>query len=72
MDIAAAVQEYWSKNADAIAAPAGVHHDDFFPDKSRFDPRKWIILAENAQQKDVEELVAVSGSANQSIIKKDN
>lgn len=72
MDAAEAVAQYWLKNADSIIPPAGVSHDDFMPDKKRFDPRKWIILAENAQQKDVESLVVMSGSANNSIIKKDN
>jgi len=72
MDVAEAVQKYWAKNADAIAVPAGVDPDDFMPDKSRFDPRKWMIFAEKAQQKDVEELVIMSGSANNSIIKNDN
>jgi len=71
MDAAEAVEKYWAKNSDAITPPAGVNPDDFFPDKKRFDPRKWIILAENAQQKHVEDLVQMSGSANNSIINKD-
>ncbi len=66
MDIAAAVQAYWAGNADAIACPKGVNPDDFFPDKKRFDPRKWIIKGEDAMQKSVEDLVKVVGSANHS------
>ncbi len=66
MDIAAAVQAYWAVNADAIACPNGVNPDDFFPDKKRFDPRKWMVKGEDAMQKSVEELVRVVGSANHS------
>ncbi len=68
MEAAEAVQKYWSGNADAIVCPEGMNPDDFFPDKKRFDPRKWIINAEKAQQEAVEGLVRMSGSANNSIL----
>jgi fructose-bisphosphate aldolase class II len=66
MDIAGAVQSFWAKNAEAIACPPGVNPDDFFPDKKRFDPRKWLGKGEEAMQKSVEEMVRVVGSANHS------
>ncbi|MBN2830493.1 MAG: class II fructose-bisphosphate aldolase, partial [Candidatus Cloacimonetes bacterium] len=66
MDIAGAVQSFWAKNAEAIACPSGVNPDDFFPDKKRFDPRKWLGKGEEAMQKSVEEMVKVVGSANHS------
>jgi fructose-bisphosphate aldolase class II len=66
IDIAEAIQLYWAGNGDAIACPAGMNPEDFFPDKKRFDPRKWIIKGEDAMQKSVESLVKVSGSANHS------
>jgi len=68
MEAAQAIQKYWAENGDSIVPPAGVNPDDFFPDKKRFDPRKWIIKAENAQQKAIEDLVLMSGSAKNSIL----
>ncbi len=68
IDIAAAVQEYWADNADAIVCPAGMDPEQYFPDKKRFDPRKWMVKGENRIQKAVEELVNISGSAGNSIL----
>lgn len=65
---AEAVQKYWAENFDSIVPPAGVTADDFFPDKKRFDPRKWIVKAENAQQAKVESLINICGSANKTIL----
>ncbi len=66
--MAKAVQEYWEKEKDAVVCPKNVHYDDYTPDKKRFDPRKWIIQAEQAVKNQVESLVSISGSKNNSII----
>ncbi|MBN2461796.1 MAG: class II fructose-bisphosphate aldolase [Candidatus Cloacimonetes bacterium] len=68
MEIARAVQAYWEKEKDAIVRPDNISEDDYIPDKSRFDPRKWLIKGENAIQAAVEDLVQVSGSAGRSIL----
>jgi fructose-bisphosphate aldolase class II len=67
MDMAEAVQAYWAAEKDAIVKPEGVSDDDYIPDKSRFDPRKWMVKAENTIQSAVEDLVKISGSAGKSI-----
>jgi fructose/tagatose bisphosphate aldolase len=38
------------------------------PDKSRFDPRKWLIKAEQRMQNTVQSFCLMSGSANNSIL----
>jgi len=68
MVMAQAVQAYWEKEKDAVVKPAGMADDDYFPDKGRFDPRKWMIKAENAVQEEVERLVNIVYSSNQSIV----
>jgi fructose-bisphosphate aldolase class II len=68
MDFAKQVQAYWETEKDAIVCPQGISEDDYLPDKKRFDPRKWLIHAENAMQASVEELVQISGSAGNSIL----
>ncbi|MDY6915496.1 MAG: class II fructose-bisphosphate aldolase [Candidatus Cloacimonadota bacterium] len=68
MEMAAAIQKYWEKEKDAIVKPDDVSDDDYFPDKKRFDPRKWMIYAENAVQEAVESLTQISGSAKNSIL----
>jgi fructose-bisphosphate aldolase class II len=68
MEFAKATQAYWEKEKDAIAIPDGMNEDDYTPDKKRFDPRKWIIHAENSMQAAVEDLVKISGSAGKSIL----
>ncbi len=66
--MAKAVQSYWSKEKDAVVCPADQNEDDFTPDKKRFDPRKWLIHAENAVQAEVETLIKTVKSNHQSIL----
>jgi len=68
MEMAAAVQAYWEKEKDAIVRPTGIAENSYFPDKKRFDPRKWMVKAENSVQNAVEELVKITGSADKSIM----
>jgi len=68
MEMAAAVQSYWEKEKDAIVKPADISEKDYFPDKKRFDPRKWIGKAEDACSRSVQELVDITGSAGKSIL----
>lgn len=68
MDFAREAQAYWEKEKDSIKKPDNVSEDDYTPDKKRFDPRKWVIKSELAIQQSVEELVQITGSANNSII----
>jgi fructose-bisphosphate aldolase class II len=69
MDFAREVQAYWQNEKDAILKPDGISDDDYIPDKKRFDPRKWIAKAEAAMQNSVEDLVIITGSAENSILK---
>jgi fructose-bisphosphate aldolase class II len=64
LDMASAVQAYWETEKDAIVKPDDISADVYFPDKKRFDPRKWIVKAENKIQAAVEELVEITGSSN--------
>ncbi|MBT3168808.1 MAG: class II fructose-bisphosphate aldolase [Candidatus Cloacimonetes bacterium] len=68
MEFAQTVQKYWEVEKDSIAKPNNMSDDDYFPDKKRFDPRKWIVQSENAMQNAVEELVQITGSAGKSIL----
>ena len=68
MDMAAVVQEYWEKEKDAIVRPEGISEADYVPNKGKFDPRKWLIKAENKMQETVSEFCRVSGSADKSIL----
>ena len=68
IEAAEAVQAYWAKEIDAVVRPAGITEDDYMQDKKRFDPRKWLIQAENRTQAAVEELVKITGSAGKSIL----
>lgn len=68
MDMAEAIQSYWEKEKDAIVRPADVKPEDYVPNKSKFDPRKWLIKGENKMQATVEEFCRVVGSANKSIL----
>jgi len=68
MDIAAAVQAYWEKEKDAIVCPPDVSPDVYMPDKNRFDPRKWLIKAEQRMQNTVQIFCLMSGSADNSIL----
>ena len=51
-----------------IVKPANIDEADYTIDKSRFDPRKWLIHSEKAMQNAVEELVQITGSAGKSIL----
>lgn len=68
MEFAEAVQKYWSVNSDAIVCPEGISADDFFPDKKRFDPRKWIIKGEDAMKDAVSSLAKIAGADGKSIL----
>ncbi len=68
MEFAIATQAYWEKEIDAIVKPTNIGEADYTIDKSRFDPRKWLIHSEKAMQNAVEELVQITGSAGKSIL----
>ncbi len=68
MDMAAVVQNFWEKEKAAIVRPEGVSEAAYVPNKGKFDPRKWLIKAENKMQETVSEFCRVSGSANNSIL----
>jgi len=68
MEFAKSTQAYWEKEIDAIVKPASIDEADYTIDKSRFDPRKWLIHSEKAMQNAVEELVQITGSAGKSIL----
>ena len=68
MEFAKATQKYWEKEKDAIVKPANIDEADYTIDKSRFDPRKWLIHSEKSMQAAVEELVQLPGSAGKSIL----
>jgi len=68
MDMAQAIQAYWEKEKYAIVRPEGVAPEAYVPDKGRFDPRKWLIKAEQRMQETVVEFCRVTGSADNSIL----
>jgi fructose/tagatose bisphosphate aldolase len=68
MEFAKSTQAYWEKEKDAIVRPQNINEADYTIDKSRFDPRKWLIHSEKAMQNAVEELVQITGSAGKSIL----
>jgi fructose-bisphosphate aldolase class II len=68
MEMAAAVQAYWEKEKDSIVKPDNLSDKDYTPDKKRFDPRKWIVKAEDACSEAVQQMVEISGSAGKSIM----
>ena len=68
IEFAKEVQAYWEKEKNAIVKPANINEADYTIDKSRFDPRKWLIQSETAMQNAVEELVQITGSASKSIL----
>ncbi|MDY0152566.1 MAG: class II fructose-bisphosphate aldolase [Candidatus Cloacimonas sp.] len=68
MDMAGATQAYWEKEKYAIVCPPDVDPKDYIPNKSKFDPRKWLAKSEEAMQNTVMGFCKVSGSANQSIL----
>ena len=68
MEFAIATQAYWEKEKNAIVKPTNIDEANYTIDKSRFDPRKWLIHSEKAMQNAVEELVQITGSAGKSIL----
>jgi len=69
IDSAAAVQAYWEKEKYAIVCPAGTDPEHYIPDKSKFDPRKWLKAGENAITKSLEEMIGFVESNGKTIIK---
>lgn len=68
MDMAAAIQEYWEKEKFAIVCPPDLDPAAYVPNKSKFDPRKWLVKGEERMQSTVVGFCQVSGSANNSIL----
>jgi fructose-bisphosphate aldolase, class II len=68
MDMAYAVQDYWEREKYAIVCPPEIDCEDYTPNKSKFDPRKWLIKGEQAMQDTVKGFCEMSGSANNSIL----
>lgn len=68
MDMAEAIQSYWEKEKYAIVCPPDIDPKDYLPNKSKFDPRKWLIKGENKMQATLEEFCRVTGSADKSIL----
>jgi fructose-bisphosphate aldolase class II len=68
MDSAAAVQAFWEKEKYAIVCPEGTEHDQYIPDKGKFDPRKWMKKAEDAINKSVQEMIVMVNSDGKTII----
>ncbi len=68
IDMATATQAYWEKEKYAIVCPAEIDPKDYVPNKSKFDPRKWLIKSEEAMQNTVMGFCKVTGSANNSIL----
>lgn len=68
MDMAQEIQAYWEKEKYSIVCPPDLDPKDYVPNKSKFDPRKWLIKGENRMQETVKSFCLVSGSANKSIL----
>jgi ketose-bisphosphate aldolase len=68
MDMAYAVQDYWEREKYAIVCPPEIDCEDYTPNKSKFDPRKWLVKGEQAMQETVKGFCEMSGSANNSIL----
>lgn len=67
MEFAAATQKFWEENKDAIVKPEDVSDEEYTPDKKRFDPRKWLKIAEEKIQAAAEELIDVAGSDGKTV-----
>ncbi len=67
MDMASAIQAYWEKEKYAIVCPPDMNPSAFVPNKSKFDPRKWLAKGEEKMQNTVMGFCNVTGSANNSI-----
>lgn len=68
MDMAEAIQAYWEKEKYAIVCPPDIDPAAYIPNKSKFDPRKWLAKGETAMQNTVMGFCKVSGSENNSIL----
>ncbi len=68
MDMATAIQGYWEKEKYAIVCPPDVAPEAYVPDKSKFDPRKWLAKGEERMKETVRGFCLVTGSANNSIL----
>lgn len=68
MDMAQAVQAFWEAEKYSIVCPPDMDASHYVPNKSKFDPRKWLVKAENKMQETVAQFCRVSGSANNSIL----
>jgi len=68
MDMASAIQEYWEKEKYAIVCPPDVDPANYIPNKSKFDPRKWLSKGEEKMQKTIMGFCKMSGSAENSIL----
>ncbi|MEN6446082.1 MAG: class II fructose-bisphosphate aldolase [Candidatus Cloacimonas sp.] len=68
MDMASAIQAYWEKEKYAIVCPPDVDPAAYLPDKSKFDPRKWLVKGEEKMQNTVMGFCKMSGSAENSIL----
>jgi ketose-bisphosphate aldolase len=68
MDMATATQAFWEKEKYAIVCPPEIDPKDYVPNKSKFDPRKWLVKGEEAMQNTVMGFCKVTGSENNSIL----
>lgn len=68
MDMAVATQAFWEKEKYAIVCPPDIDPTAYIPNKSKFDPRKWLVKGEEAMQNTVMGFCKVTGSANNSIL----
>lgn len=68
IDMATATQAFWEKEKYAIVCPPDVDPKDYVPNKSKFDPRKWLVKGEEAMQNTIMGFCKVTGSANNSIL----
>jgi len=68
IDMATATQAYWEKEKYSIVCPPDVDPKDYVPNKSKFDPRKWLAKSEEAMQNTVMGFCKVTGSENNSIL----
>jgi fructose-bisphosphate aldolase class II len=66
--LATAIQAFWEKEKYAIVCPPDMNPADYIPNKSKFDPRKWLIKGEEVMQNTIMDFCRVSGSENNSIL----
>ncbi len=68
IDMATATQAFWEKEKYAIVCPPEMDPKDYVPNKSKFDPRKWLFKGEEAMQNTIMGFCKVTGSADNSIL----